>query len=343
MLEAALLFWMLWLPWTQLTWAANAVSAHSRNVQAIFLVATVTSVPMAAAVSTALDGAGFLFAGSVSIILAMGLVMLIMGHETGSAEWKSSITYAIPNAAAMILFLAGAAFDDTPVRVGFWIAGIGIIAFGTLLAAEGDWVVRVGHFAERHGLILIIALGEIIVAIAVPVLDALTEDQGLPKESVISLVLAGTFAGLLWWGYFDRPQKVFESRFETLEGSDRARYARDVYTYLHSLIVSGVIVSAAALEEITLHPLDDLHLEFRIMLLIGLGMFFAGIELSALRAFHVVPIERAVAMAVLAALLLFGGSVDGLWLLGAIDLVILAALILEARLLEHHTDTARTD
>jgi low temperature requirement protein LtrA len=269
MLEAALLFWMLWLPWTQLTWAANAVSAHSRNVQAIFLVATVTSVPMAAAVSTALDGAGFLFAGSVSIILAMGLVMLIMGHETGSAEWKSSITYAIPNAAAMILFLAGAAFDDTPVRVGFWIAGIGIIAFGTLLAAEGDWVVRVGHFAERHGLILIIALGEI--------------------------------------------------------------------------IVSGVIVSAAALEEITLHPLDDLHLEFRIMLLIGLGMFFAGIELSALRAFHVVPIERAVAMAVLAALLLFGGSVDGLWLLGAIDLVILAALILEARRLEHHTDTARTD
>lgn len=343
MLEAALLFWMLWLPWTQLTWAANAVSAHSRNVQAIFLVATVASVPMAAAISTALDGSGFLFAGSVSMILAMGLVMLIMGHAIGSPEWKASITYAIPNLAAMVLFLAGAAFDDTPVRVGLWLAGIGIIGLGTLVAAKGEWVVRVGHFAERHGLILIIALGEIIVAIAVPVLDALTVDEGLPKETVVSLILAGTFAGLLWWGYFDRPQKVFEARFEALEGADRAAYARDVYTYLHSLIVSGVIVSAAALEEITLHPSADLPLEFRVMLLIGLGMFFAGIEFSALRAFHVVPLERALAIVALAALLLLGGSLEGLWLLAAIDLVILVALVFEARRLEHHTDTARAD
>lgn len=343
MLEAALLFWMLWLPWTQFTWAANAVSAHTRNVQAIMLIATVASVPMAASISTALDNAGFLFAGSVSIILAMGLVMLVMGHPVGSPEWKAAITYAIPNMAAIALFLVGAALDDTPVRVGCWIAGIAVIAVGTLLAASGEWIVRVGHFAERHGLILIIALGEIIVAIAVPVLTALSDEQGLPAETVISLVLAGSFAGLLWWAYFDRPQKVLEHRFETIQGSDRAMYARDVYTYLHSLIVSGVIVSAAALEEITLHPRDELPQEFRVMLLIGLGMFFAGIELSALRAYHVVPPERAAGLVVLGALLLFGGSLDGLWLLGAIDLVILVTLIFEARRLEHHSQTARAE
>ena len=87
--------------------------------------------------------------------------------------------------------------------MSFWLAGILLIATGTLVAAKGDWVVRVGHFAERHGLILIIALGEIIVAVAVPVLNALSDDQGLLRETITSLGFSGPFAALLWWTYFD--------------------------------------------------------------------------------------------------------------------------------------------
>ena len=68
MLEAALLFWMLWLPWSQFTWSANSVSAHSRPVQAVMLVTTVASIPMAASIQTALGDGGYLFAGSVGVI-----------------------------------------------------------------------------------------------------------------------------------------------------------------------------------------------------------------------------------------------------------------------------------
>ncbi|MDW3220298.1 MAG: low temperature requirement protein A [Acidimicrobiales bacterium] len=340
-LEAGLLFWMLWLPWTQLTWSANAVSAHARNVQALMLVATVASVPMAAAVTSALDDAGWMFTIPISVILLMGLVLMTMGHPTGSAEWRSAIVYGIPNAAAIGLFLLGSAFDDQPVRVTLWLAGIAIIAGGTFVAGKGDWIIRPGHFAERHGLIIIIALGEVIVAIAVPVLDALDVDEGLPKETIASLAFAGLFAALLWWGYFDRPQKVFESRFEQVTGSARAQYARDVYTYIHALIVSGVIFSAAALEEITLHPDDTLDYGVRMMLLLGLGLFFGGVELATLRAYHVVPPERAGAIAVLAAVLFLGENVDGIWLLAAIDLVIFITLVLEGRRLEHPGDTRR--
>jgi len=341
MLQAALLFWMLWLPWTQFTWAANAVSAHARNVQFILLIATVASVPMAAALGTALEDGGWLFAGSVVVILSMGLVLMVMASPVGSPEWKSAILYAIPNAIAMVMFLVGAAISDKGTRVGIWVVAILIIAYGTIKAGRGDWVVRAGHFAERHALIIIIALGEIIVAIAVPVLDALSDDAGLPAETTASLIFAGLFAALLWWAYFDRPQKVLEHRLEELEGPARPQFARDVYTYMHSLIVGGVIMSAAALEEITLHPKDELPLEFRVMLLIGLGMFFGAVELSALRAFHVVPPERGLAIVALTVLLLVGGSLAGIWLLVAIDVLILLTLAFEARRIEHPHETAR--
>ena len=342
-LEAALLFWMLWLPWTQFTWAANAVSAHSRQVQVVMLVATVLSVPMAASVGTALDGGGYLFAGSISAILALGLFLLVSGHPTGSPEWRAAFQYSIPNLVAMVFFVGGAAFDNDGTRAGSWIIGILIIAASTIQAGSGDWIVRAGHFAERHGLILIIALGEVIVAISLPVLSALSDDEGLPAETTGSLVLAGLFAGLLWWSYFDRPQKVFEHRMEELPPGPTGRFARDVYTYLHALIVSGVILSAAALEEITLHPLDPLYFEFRMILLIGLLLFFGAVELAAMRAYHVVPPERAVAMGALTVVLFAGGSLDGLWLLAIIDAIIIVTLVAESLRLDQPEDTAREE
>lgn len=111
-------------------------------------------------------------------------------------------------------------------------------------------------------------------------------------------------------------------------------FARDVYTYLHALAVAGVIVSAAALEEITLHPGDTLPSEFRVMLAVGLGLYFASIESAAFRAFRIVPPERAVAMLAAGAVLLVGGDLHGLWLLASIDAIVLVALVVETRRVE---------
>lgn len=147
MLEAALLFWMLWLAWSQITWATNDVSADTRSVQVVMLVATVASIPMAAALSTALEGGGLLFASSVGVILLGGLVLLSAASPPGTPEWGSTIRYTAINV----------------IGVAAFVVGIAIIALGTIRAGRGAWVLRPGHFAERHGLILIIALGEIVV------------------------------------------------------------------------------------------------------------------------------------------------------------------------------------
>ena len=143
------------------------------------------------------------------------------------------------------------------------------------------------------------------------------------------MIAAGLFAGLLWWAYFDRLQPGLEWRGEQLDGQQRGWYAVYVYTYLHAVIVSGVIISAAALEEIILHPSDPVPLAFRVMLAGGLVMFLLGTVACVARAFRVVVPERIVASVVIVALVAIGGSLSGVALLAVVDVVLFAVLIAE--------------
>lgn len=326
--EAWLLFAMLWMAWSTFTWSANAVSGNARAVRIIFLIATAATLPAAGGVTTAYENGGAIFAISVSVILAMALAIQLWAFEAGTAERLSVIRYARPNLVAMVLWVVGG-FADDEARVVLWLLGLGSILYGTIRARRGTWVVRIGHFAERHGLILIVALGEVVVAIGIGILDSLSEAGALPSTVVLGLIAAGLFAGLLWWAYFDRVQPGLEYRGEQLDGQQRGWYAVDVYTYLHALIVSGVIISAAALEEIILHPSDPVPLAFRVMLAGGLLMFLLGTVACVGRAFRVVVPERIVASVLIVALVAIGSSWSGVVLLLVLDVVLLGVLIAE--------------
>lgn len=326
--EAAILFLMVWLPWSQFTWSANAVSGNSRSVRAVFLVATTASVPMAASVTTAFDDGGVVFAASASVILLMGLALMAVVLDPTSPEFRSTIAYAIPNIVTVALFVVGSAVEDE-ARVVLWVAALVVAIGGTVSAGSSEWVIRSGHFAERHGLILIIALGEVIVAIGLPVIDRLQEGEGLATTTVLALIGSGLLAGLMWWSYFDRPGPAFEHKAEQLSGVEAGRFARDVYTYAHAPLIAGVLLVATALEEITLHPEDALHDEFRLIFLAGLGLYLAGVIIGVARSFAVFARERAVCALALAVLIAISGSWDGLYLLIAVDLVIFVALMFE--------------
>lgn len=326
--EAWLLFAMLWMAWSTFTWSANAVSGNARPVRIIFLIATAATLPAAGGVTTAYEGGGAVFAVSVSVILAMALAIQLWAFEAGTAQWVSAIRYARPNLIAIALWIAGG-FANDEVRVVLWVLGLGSILYGTIRARRGTWIVRIGHFAERHGLILIVALGEVVVAIGIGIIDSLNESGGLPMAVIMALIAAGLFAGLLWWAYFDRVQPGLEWRGEQLVGQQRGWYAVDVYTYLHAVIVSGVIISAAALEEIILHPSDPIPLAFRVMLAGGLVMFLLGTVACVGRAFRIVVPERIVASVVIVALVAIASSWNGVIVLAALDVVLLAVLIAE--------------
>ncbi len=331
--KATLLFVLLWLPWSQFTWSANTVPGNNRIVRVVFLVATAASVPMAAAVTTAFDEGGRVFAVPLGLISALGIALLLLAAERESENYQTVVRYSIPTIVVLAALVVGGFLEDE-ARVAVWIAGIVLFVVTTIAAGAGEWRIRAGHFAERHGLILIVALGEVIVAIAKPLVDSLEEGEGFPSRSVLALVASGIFAGLLWWAYFDRPQPALEHRMEETPVADKGRLARDVYTYGHMPIVAGVIGAAAALEEITLHPKDPLPEEFRVMMFIGLLLFFGGVGISVFRAYRVIARERIVGGVLTVALLLLASDLDGVTLLILLDLLILLVLLVENQRVE---------
>jgi low temperature requirement protein LtrA len=337
--QAGLLFLLMWLPWTQFTWSANAVSGNARSIRVIFLAATAASVPMAASISTALDGGGLLFAVPLAGIFLAALLLMLSGLEYGSEEYRSAVRYSIPSILAMVLIVVGSLFDDE-VRVAIWIAGMFVFLAATLRAGSDSWIVRPGHFAERHGLIVIIALGEIIVALGNSVVVELG-DGSIPAATVVSFVAAGVLAGLLWWSYFDRVQPAFEHRANSIEGGmERGRFVRDIYTYAHVPVVAGIVMIAVALEEVTIHPTEPLTGTFRAIGGAGFALFLGGLSAGVYRAFRVVALERLTVLAAVVVLMAAGGSIKGIVLFIAIDVIIFAALAMEHFRIERPVSSA---
>lgn len=254
--------------------------------------------------------------------------MMLIGVDTGSETFRSAVRYAAPTTIAMAIIVFGG-FLDGDARVVAWILGVVMFGYGTIRAGGGTWILRAGHFAERHALIIIVALGEVIVALGNSVAIPLNNDGGFPADSVVALVMAGLLAGLLWWAYFDRVQPGFEHRVDSLDGVERGRFARDVYTYVHAPIVAGIILIAVAMEEMALHPSDALPAAFRAMGFGGMVLYFGGVGLGVFRSYRVIAFERVAAIVVIGLLLLVGSELSGVVLLVSIVVILFATLVLE--------------
>ncbi len=121
--------------------------------------------------------------------------------------------------------------------------------------------------------------------------EALESGDGLPGGTLTAISAAGAFATLLWWSYFDRFSPAIEHRHEAIadDGVHSGAFARDVYSLGHIPIVGGVIVCAAAVEEIGLHPDDVLPIEFRWMFFAGIALLNLGVVTAIYRSFRRAP------------------------------------------------------
>jgi len=243
---------------------------------------------------------------------------------------------------SLIPLIAGA-FVDGVARTVLWLVAILLIFVAMGVSGGAEFIVRAGHFAERHGLIMIVALGEVIVAVGVPVVRALEEGgQKLSNESTLALLASGGFAGLLWWLYFDRAQHALEHRTEELVEPERSSMARDLYTIGHIPMVGGVILAAAAVEEIALHPSDEVGTTFGLMLFGGVALFLVGISGAAYRAHRAITYERLIGALVVGAIIALGAGLPGMWVLVLVDLVLLGIILTEYVRYPEHTNEAKS-
>lgn len=261
LLGAGVVLALLWWCWCCFAWLGNVVRADSGPmfgvliaVMAVVLVVSLT-VP-----EVYTDAPGGLDTPLV-FVLCYGAVRILHLVTYWLSDREDQALHATLRRTALLsvappfaLLLVGSAFTGI-TQILIWLGAVLIDYLGIYVTGSSGWrVASPGHFSERHGLIVIIALGESIVAIGVGV-------SGLPLNAPVLLAAP---AGLLvvaglWRLYFRRLSEPAEHRLAALEGDDRTRFARDVYTFLHLPLVAGVVLTALGMKKALQQVADTDH------------------------------------------------------------------------------------
>ena len=298
--RAALVLAMVWWAWSAYAWMTNAIDVESTVTRVMVFAAMVAGFFMALAVPDAYqdEAAWFAVAYFVVRILHSALFSWGVRHDPGNLR----ATYRLAPwfvTAAVVALLGG--FVASDLRPWVWLASLAIDVAGTLTVARQEWRVSPSHFAERFALIVIIALGESVVAIGVGT-------AGLERDSTYALSVIVAFAGVaaLWWAYFDFTAVAAERALRRAPPETRGPLARDVFTFFHYPVVLGIILYAVAAKKTLEHPLDPLSEAGRWALGLGVASFLLGFALMRFRVIRRVAWERlgAAVAAIAVALLL---------------------------------------
>jgi low temperature requirement protein LtrA len=242
----------LWWAWAAYAWLTNTVDAEEGMVLGAMLAAIAAMFIAALAVPQAFGDEGVVFGVAFLIVNAMQGALYVLAAR-GDRDLLGAILRAVPwvlGGAALILV---AGFVDGRLRVLLWVAAIAVGFLAPAFAGLRGWRLHPAHFAERHGLIVIIAIGEALVAIGIG-----ARGTALHADVIVAAVLGLLVATSFWLAYFDffsiRGRQLLSDR----DGEDRIALARDVYTYLHLPMVAGIVLFAFAMKTTLAHLHDEL-------------------------------------------------------------------------------------
>jgi low temperature requirement protein LtrA len=239
----------VWWAWAAYAWLTNQVDPNESKVRLPVFAAMGAMLVASLAVPGAFEDSALLFA--IAYLVVRVLHIIVFAEASDDVEVMAAVRAMAPTALLAPALLIVAAFLDGPAQVALWVVALVIDYGGAGVRGIEGWHLSPGHFAERHGLIMIIALGESIV-----LTGATTADSGLDTATVVSFGLAFLGTAALWWLYFNYVATIAQRRLALAE--DSTRLARAAYTSLHALIIAGVILSAVGNELVIAHPTDEL-------------------------------------------------------------------------------------
>jgi low temperature requirement protein LtrA len=283
--QSLLVLLVVWWSWNYTTWVTNELDPESTSVRLLMIALMLASLTMAVAIPEAFGDRALLFVVSyVAIQVGRHLFLTFAAAEAGTIERERAGRILTWFVAAGILWIAGALVDG-PARIGLWLLALAL-DYGAPLVTywvpgrqrlEGAaWNVGTEHFAERFGLFIIIALGESIV-----ITGATTSELELNTARLIAFGMAFLATATLWWLYFTSVARIAQRHLELSE--NRTLLARDAYTYLHVVLVAGVIVSAVGDELVIAHPMEMLSVPEVVAVVAGPAIYLLGHALFRLR------------------------------------------------------------
>jgi low temperature requirement protein LtrA len=301
--HSVLVFWMVWWAWTQFTWALNAADATHPHVELATLLATAVAFFMAVSIPGSFAGRALGFAVTYVLVRVVGL--WISERVRVDPRQRADVRkFTIASIGGLVAVLGGATVGG-PLQAWIWSLAIALDLGAALVAASGtQWGIHAEHFAERHGLIIIIALGESLIVAAAGLADA--EFAG----PLVAVALLGVLISCaLWWSYFPMVKPELEHALEGTPGETRGTMARDVFSLSHFPMLCGIVAYAVALEDAIAHPGDPLPAAARVALASGIFLFLGGTAFAMWRATCGRPFLRAGIASVTAAAVGLLGSI----------------------------------
>jgi low temperature requirement protein LtrA len=260
-LQGLVILALIWWSWTSYTWLANQAHADRGVVRIAMMLAIALMFLVSLVIPEAYDDLeGGLFAPLVFVVayvlvrVVHGVAYVIAAGSDTALRRQIVVSLGAAMVPSSALLVIGA-LVGSPYQVWIWLVAILLdLALVYFTSREGNWRVNsLTHAAERHGLVIILALGESVVAIGIGVAH-----EPVSTSIIIGSVLSVALAVGLWWVYFHHFAVKTEHAIGERTGVHRAQVVSDAYTYLHLSLVAGIVLAALGVEQ-AMHSIDELH------------------------------------------------------------------------------------
>jgi low temperature requirement protein LtrA len=323
--QGLLVLGVLWWSWVGYAWLTSVVDPEEGAVRLTIFAAIAALLVAALCVPKVFGASAGVFVGAYAIVRIAHLVLFGLASRDDQALRHSVLVGLVGSTAAGISLLALASFTDGDLQLALWAVALTLDMGGPLLFGVEGWKLVPGHFAERHGLIVLIALGESIVAIGVGAEARV--DLGVVTAAVVGTVVAAA----LWWLYFDVVALVAARRLEhAAPGPERNAIARDSFSFLHLPMVAGIVLVALGMKKTLAHEGDALATVAAVALLGGVALYLLAHVAFRWRIVHRFSRQRVLAAAVCLALLPAGVELPALATLSLLAAVLVALVAYES-------------
>ena len=321
--KGMLVLGVLWWSWVGYAWLTSVVDPEEGSVRMAIFVAMAGLLIVAICVPDAFGNLALQFALAYAVVRAAHIALFVLASRDDPALRHSVAGLGVGTATGVGL-LVGASFLDGLAQAGLWALALLLDMGEPFLFGSEGWKLVPGHFAERHGLIILIALGESIVAIGVGAEAHLS--AGIAAAAILGVALAAE----LWWIYFDVVALVSARRLgRAPEGRVRNELARDAYSYLHLPMVAGIILAALGLKETLGNVGDPLGTVLGFALLGGVAIYLLGHVAFRYRQIRTINRQRLGLALLLFALLPLASEISALAIVAVVTALLAAMIVYE--------------
>jgi low temperature requirement protein LtrA len=323
--QGLLVLGMLWWAWTGYAWLTSVLDPEEGAVRLVMFGAMAALLLVSLCVPDAFGDLALAFALIYGVVRTAHIALFMLASPDDDGLRHSVLALAASTAISVSLLVLASLFDGL-AQGALWALALFLDMGGPYLFGSEGWKLMPEHFAERHGLIVIIALGESIVAIGVGADHAL--DLGIGAAAVLGVALTAA----MWWTYFDIVAIVAGRRLVDAEqGRVQNEMARDSYSYIHLLMVAGIVLVALGLKKTIGHFGDELDTVPAFALLGGLAAYLIGHVAFRYRHVHTVNRQRLLLAIVLLILVPVATEVPALLALGVVNVLLWAMIAYETR------------